>query len=132
MYNRNDEYGHKHRGDDSIVSSEIYPGEVAEKIVDKKSIVLLDVRTPEEYAEVHLENALLLPVGDVLAETLEGIGLGEESKDKEIIIYCRSGARSKQAYDIMDSLGYTNIKSISGGMVHWEEGNYPFTKIGNH
>lgn len=121
-------YGH----DDEIASYEISPGDVADKIADGKDIVLLDVRTPEEYAEVHLENALLLPVGELSANTLAGIGLGENAKDKEIIIYCRSGARSKQAYDIMDSLGYTNIKSVVGGMVHWQEDDYPFTEVGEY
>ncbi|MEX0931074.1 MAG: DUF1573 domain-containing protein, partial [Candidatus Paceibacterota bacterium] len=83
-----------------------------------------------EYEEVHLENALLLPVQELSAQSLADIGLGEDAKDKEIIIYCRSGARSKTAYDIMKSLGYTNIKSVSGGMIHWEEDNYPFTETG--
>ena len=79
-----------------------------------------------------MENSLLLPVGELSANTLAGIGLGEDAKDKEIVIYCRSGARSKQAYDIMDSLGYTNIKSVSGGMVHWQEDNYPYTETGEY
>ena len=56
--------------------------------------------------------------------------LAKTQKNKEIIIYCRSGARSKTAYDIMKSLGYTNIKSVSGGMIHWEEDKYPFTEKG--
>jgi rhodanese-related sulfurtransferase len=86
----------------------------------------------EEYEEMHIENSLLLPVQELTQETLNKIGLGEEAKDKEIIIYCRSGARSKTAYDIMDSLGYTNIKSIAGGMIHWQEDEYPFTKSGKY
>jgi rhodanese-related sulfurtransferase len=118
--------------DDHVEDYEIYPGDVAEKIKNNEDIILLDVRTPEEYAEIHLENALLLPVGELSANTLTDIGLGNDSKDKEIIIYCRSGARSKQAYDIMESLGYTNIKSVSGGMVHWQEDNYPFTESGEY
>jgi len=132
MGDHEDGDGHGHEDDDSVASHEIYPGDVADKIADGEDIILLDVRTPEEYAEIHLENALLLPVGELSANTLAGIGLGENAKDKEIIIYCRSGARSKQAYDIMDSLGYTNIKSVSGGMVHWQEDNYPYTETGEY
>jgi rhodanese-related sulfurtransferase len=90
------------------------------------------VRTLEEYKKVHLENALLLPVEELSQETLNQIGLGGDAKDKEIIIYCRSGGRSKIAYNIMDSLGYTNIKSSAGGMIHWEEDNYPFTETGEY
>ncbi len=109
---------------------EIYPGDVADKITAGEDIILLDVRTPEEYEEVHLENSLLLPVDEISQKTLTNIGLGEEAKDKEIILYCRSGNRSKRAYDMMTALGYTNITSVSGGMVHWQEDNYPFTEAG--
>jgi len=119
-----------HDDDDRVESYEIYPGDVADKIANNEDIILLDVRTPEEYEEIHLQNALLLPVQELSASTLEEIGLGADMKDKEIIIYCRSGARSQTAYNIMESLGYTNIKSVSGGMIHWEEDNYPFTETG--
>ena len=105
---------------------------MAKKIENGEDIILLDVRTSEEYAEVHLEGALLLPVQELSSNTLSDIGLGNNVKEKEIIIYCRSGARSKTAYDIMKSLGYTNIKSVAGGMIHWQEDNYPFTEIGEY
>jgi rhodanese-related sulfurtransferase len=118
--------------DDVLAEHEIYPGAVAEKIKNGEDIILLDVRTLEEYAEVHLENALLLPVEKLSKDTLEQIGLGESAKDKEIILYCRSGARSQVAYNIMDSLGYTNIKSVAGGMIHWQEDNYPYTESGSY
>jgi hypothetical protein len=71
-------------------------------------------------------------VEELSQDTLNQIGLGEDSKDKEIIIYCRSGARSKIAYDVMSSLGYTNIKSVAGGMIHWQEDNYPFMEMGKY
>jgi rhodanese-related sulfurtransferase len=121
-----------HSTDEIVEEYEIYPGDVAQKIEDGDDIILLDVRMPEEYAGVHLKNALLLPVQNLSQETLSSIGLGESAKDKEIIIYCRSGARSKTAYDIMKSLGYTNIKSVAGGMIHWQEDNYPFTETGEY
>jgi rhodanese-related sulfurtransferase len=120
----------EHHDDDEVKNYEIYPGIVAEKITNNEDVIILDVRTPEEYEELHLKNALLLPVQELSGQSLASIGLGEDVKDKEIIIYCRSGARSKTAYDIMDSLGYTNIKSVSGGMIHWEEDQYPHTESG--
>ena len=126
-----DDGGYMMNGHRDVVENyEISPAEVVEKIQDNENIVLLDVRTSEEYAEIHLENALLLPVETLSMQTLSDIGLGENAKNKEIIIYCRSGSRSKQAYDIMNSLGFTNIKSVSGGMVHWQEDGYPFTETG--
>ncbi len=120
----------EHHEDDSVKGYEIYPGDVAEKIAMKEDVILLDVRTLEEYEEIHLENALLLPVQVLSQQSLTDIGLGENAKDKEILIYCRSGNRSKTAYDIMTSLGYTNIKSVAGGMIHWEEDNYPYSESG--
>lgn len=120
----------EHHEDEQVAEHEIYPGVVAEKIAAGEDIILLDVRTPEEYEEVHLENALLLPVQELSQASLNNIGLGEAAKDKEIILYCRSGARSKTAYDIMKSLGYTDIKSVAGGMIHWEEDEYPHTESG--
>jgi len=120
----------EHHDEEMMESYEIYPGDVVEKIKNNEDIILLDVRTLEEYEETHLQNALLLPVEELSQQSLTDVGLGDGAKDKEIIIYCRTGARSKTAYDIMNSLGYTNIKSISGGMIHWEEDEYPFTETG--
>jgi len=125
-----EEEGHGH--EDEVASYEIYPGDVAEKIASGEDFVLLDVRTSEEYEEVHIKNSVLLPVGELSQQTLAGVGLGEDAKNKEIIIYCRSGVRSKQAYDVMKSLGYTNIQSVSGGIVHWQEDNYPYLETGTY
>lgn len=116
--------------DDKLASYEIAPATAISRVEANPNAVLLDVRTLEEYKEVHLANALLLPVQELSVETLAKIGLGEEAKDTEIILYCRSGARSKTAYDILKSLGYTNIKSVAGGMVHWQEDKYPLTETG--
>ena len=121
-----------HENNEVVEDYEIYPSEVAEKIARGDDFILLDVRTPEEYEEVHLKDSVLLPVQQLSAQTLAAIGLGEEARDKEIIIYCRSGARSKTAYDIMNSLGYSNIKSLAGGMIHWEEDGYAFTESGKY
>jgi len=123
-------FGGEHHESEQVAAHEIYPGDVADKITNKENMILLDVRTPEEYEELHLKDALLLPVQELSQTSLNNIGLGAEAKDAEIILYCRSGARSKTAYDIMKSLGYTNIKSVAGGMIHWEEDEYPHTESG--
>ncbi len=115
---------------DSLKSFEISPSEVVRKKQAGSDAILLDVRTLEEYEEIHLEDAVLLPVQEMTQESLTAIGLGIDAKDKEIILYCRSGARSNTAYNIMESLGYTNIKSVAGGMVHWKEDQYPLTESG--
>jgi len=116
--------------DAPVAVHEIYPGDVADKITRGENMILLDVRTPQEHEEIHLENSLLLPVDEISVSTLNKIGLGEDSKDKEIILYCRSGNRSQRAYDLMTALGYTNLTSVQGGMVHWQEDNYPHSESG--
>ncbi|MCA9361522.1 DUF1573 domain-containing protein [Candidatus Kaiserbacteria bacterium] len=117
---------------DDLAPHEISPSDVVKKVRDNKDVILLDVRTLEEYEEIHLKGALLLPVQELSQETLTNIGLGEDAKDKEIVLYCRSGARSQTAYNVMKSLGYTNIKSVAGGMIHWQEDQYPLTESGSY
>lgn len=127
-----DEMEERREHNDNLAPHEISPGEVVKKVRSNEDVVLLDVRTLEEYEEIHLENALLLPVQELSEQTLNKIGLGDNAKDKEIILYCRSGARSQTAYNIMKSLGYTNIKSVAGGMIHWQEDKYPLTESGEY
>ncbi len=116
--------------DDVVEDYEISPGNAVKRMQSGEDVIVLDVRTLEEYKEIHLKNALLLPVQELSAKSLNKIGLGEDAKDKEIIIYYRSGTQSQVAYNIMKSLGYTNIKSVAGGMIHWEESGYPLTETG--
>ncbi len=105
---------------------EIHPDDVVRKIQNQENVILLDVRSLEENEVAHLENSLLLPVTELSISNLEKIGLGEDQKNQEIIVYCRSGNRSKAAYDLMKSFGFENVKSIAGGMVHWETNDLPF------
>ncbi len=115
------------RGSRSVLASfEISPSTVADKIARGEDFILVDVRRPEEYAALHLKGAQLLPVEELSAASLAHIGLGSDMKNKEIIVYCRSGVRSKTAYDIMTSLGYHNVKSIAGGMLRWTKERHPF------
>lgn len=76
--------------------------------------VLVDVRTEEEYAEGHIEGALLLPLDQL--ETLSEEQLPD--KDATILVYCRSGNRSAQASALLVELGYTQIYDF-GGIMDW-------------
>ena len=108
--------------DHQTESFEISPEALNAKLQHKEEIILLDVREDIEYAEEHIENAAsptkLLSVNALSLENLEKLGL---QKDDEIIVYCRSGKRSANAYTILQSFGYTNIKSLAGGIIHWKE-----------
>ena len=77
--------------------------------------IILDVRTPEEFAEKHIPNAINVPN--------ETIGTGEISqlpdKNQLIMVYCRSGRRSKEAAEKLVKIGYTNIVEF-GGIIDWK------------
>lgn len=71
--------------------------------------VLLDVRTPQEYREGHIPNSINCPL-----QTLDDIEFMVSSKETPLFVYCRSGARSRQAVMLLQSKGYTNVTNIGG------------------
>lgn len=81
-----------------------------EKMVDNGAI-LLDVRSPQEYKEGHLKNAILLPEYEIIEKAKEIL----PDKNKTIIVYCSSGYRSKRAKKELKKLGYTNIYNLYNG-----------------
>ncbi len=88
--------------------------DVLKKIAAKENILLLDVRTEEEFSEGHLENATHIP----LQELNERINELEQFKGKEIIVYCRSGNRSKTATSILQTKGFHAV-NMEGGIKQW-------------
>ncbi len=88
--------------------------EDAKEIMDAKDFVLIDVREEDEYAQGHIEGAILIPYGEI-EERAES-----ELTDKEqtILIYCRSGRRSAIAAQSLVELGYTNVRDF-GGIMDW-------------
>ena len=88
----------------------------AVKMMEKeKEYIILDVRTAEEYAEKHIPNAINIP-----NETIGSRELSElPDKDQLIMVYCRSGNRSKQASEKLVKLGYTNVVEF-GGIIDWK------------
>jgi rhodanese-related sulfurtransferase len=85
------------------------------RLAEKKPLVLLDVRQQEEYDAGHFDNAILIPLS-ALPERY-----AELPKDKEIIVYCRSGKRSAKAAEFLVAMGFTNITNLEGGYVRWME-----------
>ena len=79
--------------------------------------ILLDVRTQEEYDAGHIEGAILIP--DYEINTKAEAVLAD--KDALILVYCRSGRRSKNAASSLATLGYTNVKEF-GGIIDWTYG----------
>ena len=86
-----------------------------QRMVTEK-INLIDVRQPEEHAEFNI-GGILLPLGNIMSMQIEDI---EELRDEEVICYCRSGQRSMQAAMMLETMGFTNVKNLVGGMLGWE------------
>ena len=89
--------------------------EQAKGIMDsQEDYIILDVRTQDEFDESHIPGAVLIP-HDEITEKAEDL---LTNKDQLILVYCRSGRRSKLAAEALVELGYTNIKEF-GGIINW-------------
>ncbi|MGB7604133.1 MAG: rhodanese-like domain-containing protein [Lutisporaceae bacterium] len=84
------------------------------KLNEDKDIILLDVRTPEEYKEKHIPNSILLPLDTIKRDSEKKL----TNKEATIFVYCRSGGRSATAVATLANLGYTNVYNI-GGIMTW-------------
>lgn len=91
----------------------ITPQEAFEEIKDD-AVVLIDVRTPEEYAQGHIKGARSIPIKEFAAR----IATELPQKDQRIIVYCVVGVMSAQAADYLTQQGYTNAVSM-GGITSW-------------
>ena len=87
----------------------------AKEIKDaEEGYIILDVRTQAEYDEKHIPGAVLIPDYEIKERAEEEL----TDKDQLILVYCRSGRRSKLAAEILVKLGYTNMKEF-GGIIDW-------------
>ena len=80
-------------------------------------LVVLDVRTPDEFAEGHLDGAVLID----FYEPDFADRIADLDRDAPYLLYCRSGNRSGSTAEIMKELGFTNVTDIDGGIVSWVE-----------
>ncbi len=91
--------------------------ELKARIDAGESLHLLDVREPSEHADFNI-GGILLPLGKVQTMQTDDI---DDLKDQEVICYCRSGNRSGQACLILETIGFTNIRNLTGGMLAWQD-----------
>lgn len=94
---------------------QITPEEASSLMVSEPDCVILDVRTKEEFAQGHIRDAVLIPDYEIEAKAESVI----TDKDTLILVYCRSGRRSKLAAEKLIGLGYTNVKEF-GGIIDWK------------
>jgi len=97
---------------------EISVEELKEKIDNNEDFQLIDVRETFEYDTSNL-NGENIPLANVLLEK------SKISKEKPVIIHCRSGKRSAQAIKLLENEGYTNLANLKGGILAWKENMDP-------
>lgn len=110
---------------------EIGAAEAAEAVRQNPKRLVLDVREPAEWAEGHIPGALLVPRGVLEAKAdLEYANREPRLADRTqpIIVHCASGARSALAADVLRQMGFTDVRSMAGGIVAWKEKGLPVEK----
>ena len=89
--------------------------ETAKEMMDTQEVIVLDVREQHEFDAGHIPGAVLLPVGSITKDTAAAV---IEDPDTVVLVYCRSGNRSKTASQALADIGYTNIYEF-GGINTW-------------
>ena len=97
----------------SIDNGEISYKRLKEIMRQDKSCILLDVRSKQEFKENHLNNAINIPLFDLEKQMAQNV---LPDKNRNIIIYCVSGYRSKKVKEFLDELGYKNVYSLKNGL----------------
>jgi len=109
-------------GTDEAVST--VQTEEFKKMVDAKEGVLIDVRTPQEYAEDHISGSINIDYnGDNFKEEI-----GKLDKSKTYHVYCRSGKRSAASAEIMGEMGFSKVVNLGGGILGWKEKGFEVEK----
>ena len=100
----------------------VSPADAAQVIADDPSgLVVLDIRTPEEFNEARLADAIMVDFyADDFVDQLDTL-----DKDVPYVMYCRTGNRSSDAVKTMKDLGFVEVYEIDGGIVNWYEQGYP-------
>ncbi|MFP4567601.1 MAG: rhodanese-like domain-containing protein [Candidatus Woesearchaeota archaeon] len=90
-------------------------------MLNSKDVVLIDIRTPDEFNSGHINGAMNL---DFYSSTFKE-ELDLLDKSKTYLIYCRTGSRTGQTLNIMKNLGFSEVYDLSGGIVAWQSNNFP-------
>jgi rhodanese-related sulfurtransferase len=110
---------------------EISAADAAQALAANPSLLIVDVREPAEWAEGHLPEAILVPRGMVEAKAdLDYPNREPKLADRHqaIIVHCASGARSAMAVDVLQQMGFTDVRSMAGGIAAWKEAGLEVVK----
>lgn len=95
--------------------SQLSADQFAEKIEEDKNTILLDVRSPEEFAQARIEGAQLINFHQPDFQK----HIDELNRDKTYLVYCRSGSRSAYACRMMESMGFKEVHNLQHGIIDW-------------
>ena len=95
--------------------AEIEPSEIKRRLANGEKLTMIDVREYDEVAQGMIPGAVHIPLGELPAR------IGEIEQTGEIILICRSGARSGRACEYLAMLGMQGVKNMAGGMLKWNE-----------
>jgi rhodanese-related sulfurtransferase len=107
-----------------ITVNTVESAEMIKKNLKNKNFIILDVRTPEEYADGHLANARNID----FKATDFAEKVGKLDKSKSYLVYCRSGHRSASAVEIMKTQSFQTIYNLDGGITQWTTDKNPVVK----
>lgn len=102
-------------GNSAAIAYQQLDQKAAKEMVDTQDVIILDVREQDEYDSGHIPGAILLPVSTIDEDTATAV---IPQKDSSVLVYCRSGNRSKTASSTLAELGYTSIYEF-GGINTW-------------
>ena len=94
------------------------------QMMNRGKTVVVDVRTPEEFADGHLRDAKNIPLADLSAR----IGELEKSKARALVVVCQSGTRADKAARQLAAAGFNDVVSLDGGLTAWQAAGLPVAK----
>jgi len=93
----------------------------AKALLDRGTVFLLDVRTPEEFRQAHLKGAVLIPIDQIEKR------LDEVPKNRPVLVYCAVGSRSNAVAGFLVEKGFRDVYNMKDGIVGWYRNNLPVT-----
>ena len=94
------------------------------QLINNEDAIMLDVREPAETADGKIAKAIQIPVGSVGKR----VGELDKHKDKHVIVYCKTGARSGLACRELNKAGFDKVYNLNGGMMAWQEAHLPVSR----
>ncbi len=98
---------------DHAKKNEFTPLEILQEMEKRRDMMMIDVREPVEVKICHIENARHIPMGEIPAK------IDELPKDKDLVVFCHMGVRSKQVMNYLRKNGFTRVYNLKGGIDRW-------------